>query len=260
MSIPRNIIDVTIIQYNTNGDILYLNRSGLKDRHLGVCKLFSSAFDGKTSGELRICINDQGLNDTINISDFKECAHNCYPCYIFSYDDYDEKCARMQELATSPYIHDKMLWIGTISSKVREDFMRIQHERILNIDRSTGVFISHEDHTKYRYLIDIEGGDLRLGFTGFSERIPYLLHTGRLLFIVDRPLHDWVLSLLEPWVHYVPVKRDFSDLFEKIEWADTHPVEVGEIIKNALRVAPKRVDAVHQVKKLISSGLKLSAT
>jgi hypothetical protein len=35
------------------------------------------------------------------------------------------------------------------------------------------------------------------------------------------------------WVHYVPIKNDFSDLNEKIEWCLQHEEECKEIVKNA---------------------------
>ncbi len=40
-----------------------------------------------------------------------------------------------------------------------------------------------------------------------------------------------------PFVHYIPVAADFSDLLEKIEWARGHEEEVLQIIQNANTLA-----------------------
>ena len=38
---------------------------------------------------------------------------------------------------------------------------------------------------------------------------------------------------MEPWVHYIPIKPDFSDLEDKMQWLETHDEEAKEIADNA---------------------------
>lgn len=38
------------------------------------------------------------------------------------------------------------------------------------------------------------------------------------MILADTVWYEWYYDLLQPWVHYVPVKRDFSDLAKKVEW------------------------------------------
>ena len=40
-----------------------------------------------------------------------------------------------------------------------------------------------------------------------------------------------------PWEHYVPIKADLSDLREKFEWAESHPIEARQIAENGTRFA-----------------------
>lgn len=40
-----------------------------------------------------------------------------------------------------------------------------------------------------------------------------------LVFKQITPLLPFGLPALQPWKHFVPVKEDFSDLVEKLEWA-----------------------------------------
>jgi len=44
-----------------------------------------------------------------------------------------------------------------------------------------------------------------------------------------RPLY---LDIWEPWVHYIPVKNDQSDLFEKIEWLKANDLAAKQIALN----------------------------
>ena len=38
---------------------------------------------------------------------------------------------------------------------------------------------------------------------------------------------------LIPYVHYIELKDDFSDLEEKLEWCDEHPHECKQIVNNS---------------------------
>ncbi len=81
-----------------------------------------------------------------------------------------------------------------------------------------------------------------------SARLMYLVHTRRLLFIAERSFYDWTLNRMQPWVHYVPVARDLSDVQEKIEWADGHVEEVERMIGAMTAIAPMRADALDAVR------------
>ena len=35
---------------------------------------------------------------------------------------------------------------------------------------------------------------------------------------VNTAKYQWFYDRLEPWVHYVPIKRDLSDLEAKVNW------------------------------------------
>lgn len=67
-------------------------------------------------------------------------------------------------------------------------------------------FVSMTDAPKkWRYLIDVEGN-------GWSARVKVFLFSKRVLFLQDRPYKEWWYDKLIPWVHYVPVASDLSDL------------------------------------------------
>lgn len=254
----RNFLDIMTIEYR-DGQLSYTvyGSEGIMFVYERYFEMFKEAFDYAGDISINLCVNDAGCwyNNVVNIADFRDKCEYCFPYHDYFYeDDFDEKCQRLQKCGDEPYVHDKLFWIGSLFENgpdARKEFCKLKHDRIVNIDAtSSNVFVSHEDHPKYRYLLDIEGGFQEKA--GYSRRIAFLLHMKRLLFFVDRPLYSFVCYKLEPWVHYVPVKRDLSDLVEKIEWADSHPDEVKTIIENMTRAAPTRQDAINQIKKIVA--------
>jgi hypothetical protein len=100
-----------------------------------------------------------------------------------------------------------------------------------------------------KYVIDIEG-------VGYSGRVKLLLHCGRPLFLQDRPLKEYYYQWLIPYEHYIPVKRDLSDLMEQYEWAESHPKEVEQIATNAQHFAAQYLTkefALSQLRKAIET-------
>jgi hypothetical protein len=156
-------------------------------------------------------------------------------------------------------IFNKLFWIGNINThKSRELFFNQfgTHPMIecvhFSNGESTGKFVTLEDHCKYNYLIDIEGN-------GYSGRIKYLLFTGRVVLIQERKLKTYYHFLLKPFVHFVPVKDDFSDLLEKLDWLDQNPSISREIGINGQKFAMEnlRKDAVlENYKKIILDFIK----
>jgi hypothetical protein len=82
-----------------------------------------------------------------------------------------------------------------------------------------------QEQLKYKYIMMIDGWT-------FNERLYEFLSSGSLLFrahIFD----EWYEDMLKPWVHYVPVRFDLSDLSEKLLWARNHDEEARQISENA---------------------------
>ncbi len=82
----------------------------------------------------------------------------------------------------------------------------------------------------YKYLLDIGGN-------GYSGRLPYLLFSNRPLLLVERDYVQYFVKDLEPYVHYVPVKQDLSDLIDQIHWMKQNEDKCDEIALNAQEFA-----------------------
>ena len=52
--------------------------------------------------------------------------------------------------------------------------------------------------------------------------------------ILHMSLHEeWWYAMLEPYVHFVPLSHDMSDLPDVLEWVKANPEKVEQIGKNA---------------------------
>ena len=87
--------------------------------------------------------------------------------------------------------------------------------------------------TRFRYVIDIGGN-------GYSGRLKYLLFSRRALLLVERPYVEFFHRDLVAWEHYIPVKRDLSDLLERVQWAFDHPEECDTMAEAARAFAEER--------------------
>jgi hypothetical protein len=86
--------------------------------------------------------------------------------------------------------------------------------------------------TKYKILIDIDGNA-----NSWSGAF-WKLASGTLTLKVVCDYRQWWYNLIEPWVHYVPVDCDMSNLSERIDWS-LDPVNefvVKNIIRNSLEL------------------------
>jgi hypothetical protein len=107
-------------------------------------------------------------------------------------------------------------------------------------------YISMPELTKYTYLLDIGGN-------GYSGRLKYLMYTKRPILYVDRYYVEYFQDDLIPYVHYIPVKMDLSDLYMQVKWIVLNPEKCKEIAQNAFEYAithftkDKWIDRVYDV-------------
>ena len=99
----------------------------------------------------------------------------------------------------------------------------------LNIQKSD--YLSRDDQQYYKYVVYIDGHVA-------AERLIFELNSGSVILKVES-LYNWMQwfhLLLKPNIHYIPVKKDLSDLAEKIKWCKTHDKECYKITQNAKKL------------------------
>ncbi|KAK7893413.1 hypothetical protein WMY93_022565 [Mugilogobius chulae] len=68
------------------------------------------------------------------------------------------------------------------------------------------------DHCKYKYLFNFRG-------VAASFRFKHLFLCGSLVFHVGDEWQEFFYPQLKPWVHFIPVKQDLSDVKELLQFA-----------------------------------------
>lgn len=93
----------------------------------------------------------------------------------------------------------------------------------------------------YKYILSVEGNDKDSGLN-------WKLTTKSVVFMPRPRVVSWLMkSTLEPFVHYVPIEDDFSDLQEKLEWCQAHESECLQIVKNANEYMRKFYDTENEI-------------
>lgn len=105
--------------------------------------------------------------------------------------------------------------------------------------------ISFFDFFKHKYQLNIDG-------TVAAYRFPYLLAGSSVVLKQDSDYYEHFYKDLVPNVHYIPFKRDLSNLLNQIKWAQEHDTESKEIAQNAQEfirnhLMPKDIICYHAV-------------
>jgi len=82
------------------------------------------------------------------------------------------------------------------------------------------------EQSNYKYIIHIDGH-----VSAF--RLSYELNMLSVILIVDSEWKLWYSHLLQPYVHYIPIKSDLSDIIDKIKWCKENDKKCFQIAKNA---------------------------
>lgn len=144
---------------------------------------------------------------------------------------------------TGPVWEDKnstAFWRGRDSRRERLELVKLarKHPDLIDAAFTNFFFFKHNeslygplvkhvsffDFFKYKYQINIDG-------TVAAYRLPYLLAGDSVVLKQDSIYYEHFYNDLKPWEHYVPFKRDLSDLLEKIQWVKNHDEEAKKIAK-----------------------------
>ena len=102
-------------------------------------------------------------------------------------------------------------------------------EEALGQVREGGKGQTMRDHDQFgfKYLICTHGPA-----THWSNRFRALLSTGALVLKQHGTLYEFWEYELEPYVHYLPVKADLSDLIQQLQWARDNDDQARTIAQN----------------------------
>jgi hypothetical protein len=83
--------------------------------------------------------------------------------------------------------------------------------------------VSVQEQLKYKYLLSLEGNDVASG-------LKWMLYSNSTVLMPHPTCETWACeSQLKPYVHYVPLEDDLSDLNDKVMWCRDNPIDVNYI-------------------------------
>jgi hypothetical protein len=91
-------------------------------------------------------------------------------------------------------------------------------------------WIDREEMLQYKYILDIDGHASSWDATAWK------LNSGSVILKTESIWSQWFYKDYKEWVHYVPVKDDFSDIQEKYRWCESNQEQCQTMIENCKKL------------------------
>lgn len=225
-----------VIARQSAGELAFTHDTNYESRGLSVEKLIRQSRDRFAIAKdftLRVWTDDRP-NGRYSFSTTDKSYNETFPCYL--YDAWPECGIPHYQRMIDAFIDtrprfSKVGWIGSTLTGERQRFVDCYGNTAFsealtnewnrsdprNLWRNTRTYMTFQQQIdRWKYLIDMCG-------VGWSGRAKILLSSPRIVFLVERIYEEWWYEFLEPWKHFVPVRKDFSDLeqnFHRIEGDD----------------------------------------
>lgn len=130
------------------------------------------------------------------------------------------------EYDTTPYI-DAGITSWNVRPRIQKEtgYVDTFDDRILELPLLS--YMTLEEQSRYKYILHIDGHTS-------AYRLSRELGSGSVILYVQSRFKLWFFDQLVPYVHYIPVAEDLSDLYKQIQWCRLHDEECQRITQNAL--------------------------
>ena len=239
---------MSFIVKKQNNKLIFKDLGGCEQRNPSTFWCIQKAdekYNWKDFKEIKIFTEDYERNNNNLTYSNRRSYQNLVPDFNFhawpavGVTDYSETVELIHKLGLNKPEIEKVGWIGNLKTNTKRKVMYTigQNNKELfdfisitwtnKLPCANEKYLSMPDLVKkYQFLIDIEGN-------GYSGRLKYLLWSHRPLLLVDRPHKEFFSQYLEEWKHYIPVKRDLTDLIKKTNWCIKNYSKALEIAENA---------------------------
>ena len=113
-----------------------------------------------------------------------------------------------------------------VRPKKISNFSKLQTIDIESLPFGLSNYLSLKEQSEYKYIIHIDGH-----VSAF--RLSLELSLKSVILLVESEWKMWYSEKLIPYVHYVPVKKDLSDLIDQIKWCKGNDKKCKKISENA---------------------------
>jgi hypothetical protein len=229
--------------------------------------------ESTSAGEYKITINEQNsflekILKNVNIKNkyIKENKTIKFLDHFVSLENFrDIHCNIIKDLINNnktEYKHNKIGSFGFLLGDTKP--ARIQFINLSKKHPNKLIYISTPKYNKndpaimswseikynFKYLIDLPGHT-------YSTKIYTFLFCKRLIFLFEKRTHEFKWEdKLKPFIHYIPVKNDLSDIIDKFNWAENNEKEVEKIINNAFQLGIKELHPNIMINNFINILIK----
>mmetsp|Transcript_33305 Transcript_33305/g.60001 ORF Transcript_33305/g.60001 Transcript_33305/m.60001 type:complete len:443 (-) Transcript_33305:127-1455(-) len=120
-----------------------------------------------------------------------------------------------------------------------------------------GHLLTSKELTRYKYLLVLPGNDV-------SSGLKWMLYSDSVVIMPHPQKVSWAMEdQLVPYVHYIPVQEDLSDLQSQLQWAREHDELCRDISKHAtqymihLYVSQKAQEDNNEIRHLIAERYQI---
>lgn len=146
---------------------------------------------------------------------------------------------------------DKLIGMAAVNQENRRDFYRMYFDDprcvLGQINRNTAhdqwyrEKISVRQHLDYRYILCLEGYDV-------ASNLKWVMSSNSLAVMPEPSYETWFMEgTLIPGVHYVPVRKDFSDLHAQLDYYSSRPAAAQEMVAQANAYTKKFMDSAREM-------------
>lgn len=134
------------------------------------------------------------------------------------YCDTLPRCRLVYKYARSEMIDAKL-------TKLLEDYHGIPEQ--IDGTQLLGKTMSQWEMLRYKGIIILEGNDV-------SSGLKWAMLSQSVVLMPPPTYTSWAMEeLLEPWIHYIPLQEDLSDVEDKVRWMQQHDAEAQRISHRA---------------------------
>lgn len=157
---------------------------------------------------------------------------------------YDEENVRLHlaklssKTSDNPYLQ-KILDIGITAGKRKFIYNSQGKIGILDLDAylkkydiKRGEFMDKPTQSNYKYILIAEGNVS-------AHRIASDLLLNSVILLIDSMYTVWCSHLMIPYVHYIPIAADLSDLEKQLKYCEAHPEEMKAVAHEARKLGEK---------------------
>ena len=105
---------------------------------------------------------------------------------------------------------------------------------------------------RFKYVIDLPGHT-------YSTKSYWKLFLKRPVFYVEPKVKFSWERRMKPWVHYIPVRQDFSDLLERYQWAESNPDKVRAMTRKLFAFGMREMSPEQVMNRFIADVEKCVA-